>query len=119
MWCSGVLLTCDHNFGLDGGQVFGHQPEHRSILRLLERKQRLHVLDQCPLHGRVPGLGHASRHGSDGVPVLVDVRNNLLVSAECEAHTPVLNAGLLHVRDGGHAHLGYGWRTAMMMSVRV
>lgn len=68
------------------------------------------VLYQGPLYSRVPGLGDTSRHGSDGVPVLVDVRNDLLVPTEGEPHIPVLDAGLLHVGDGSDTHLGDGWQ---------
>lgn len=100
-------LTIDRALGLDRGEFAGY-PEHGSIFRLLEREQSLDVLREGPLHGRIPRLRHPPRHGGYRVPVLLNVRDYLLVPAELVAHVPVLYRRLLHIRYRRHAHLRNG-----------
>jgi len=47
-------------------------------------------------------------NGGHGLPVLFDVRDDLLVLAELDLATSFPGSRLLHVGNGAVAHLGYG-----------
>lgn len=83
---------------------------------LLVGEQGLHILDQRSLDGAVPGLGESAWHGGHGLPVLFDVRYDLLVLAKLNLATSVPGSRLLHVGNGTVAHLGYGWKWILLLS---
>lgn len=90
---------------LDLGQVL-HQPVHLAVLAaLLVRKQRVQVLDERSLHRGVPRLGRPSAHRRHRFPVMIHVRNNVLILAEHQPGFTLLYRRLAQIGDGRNAHL--------------
>jgi len=95
--------------GLNDPQILVEESVHGAVLRvLLVSEQGVHILDQGTLDGAVPRLGEPTRHGGHGLPVLFDVRDDLLVLAELDLATSFPGSRLLHIGNGAVAHLGYG-----------
>lgn len=98
--CCGLIIV-----GLNLRQIRRHQSIHLSIGSLFVRKQRVDILQQCPLHRSVPRLGRTPAHGRHRFPVVVHEGNDVPILAEHHLRFAFLGRRLLQIGNGCHAHL--------------